>query len=222
MASCALADLDAWLQTIHQPRGYAGPVAHWWQNRYRYTGPGLDWRYEGILIGYSLLYQKTGELRWRGHPDEEERDPFGGAGHRDGIGGHALDGRTLVVTVGDRVVELEAETGDVIASGGGPAPAGGGPPRGGPAGTVRNSFLLEAGYVTVAGIVMGASLSLVTAYRVVVDAAAFGDFDAGFTIPWPALAALAAGALLAALAATAVPARRAARIHPAVALRVAD
>ncbi|RIH82773.1 hypothetical protein [Calidithermus roseus] len=59
----ALANLEAWLQTMRQPGGYAGPVAHWWSNRFRYTGPGLDWRYEGILAGYALLREKTGETR---------------------------------------------------------------------------------------------------------------------------------------------------------------
>lgn len=61
----AIADLDAWLETMRQPGGYGGPVPHWWQSSYRYTGPGLDWRYEGILAGYALLYEKTGAPCWR-------------------------------------------------------------------------------------------------------------------------------------------------------------
>ncbi len=61
----AVANLAAWLETVRQPGGYAGPVAHWWQNRYRYTGPGLDWRYEGLLEGYRVLYEKTGDPCWR-------------------------------------------------------------------------------------------------------------------------------------------------------------
>lgn len=61
----ALVNLDAWLETMRQPGGYGGPVAHHWQNRYRFTGPGLDWRYEGILMGYSSLAQKTHALRWQ-------------------------------------------------------------------------------------------------------------------------------------------------------------
>lgn len=60
----AIADLDAWLETMRQPGGYGGPVAHWWQHRFQYTGPGLDWRYEGILIGYALLRQKTHGEVW--------------------------------------------------------------------------------------------------------------------------------------------------------------
>ena len=61
----AIANLDAWLETMRQPGGYGGPVAHWWQNRFQYTGPGLDWRYEGILVGYATLAKKAPEdERW--------------------------------------------------------------------------------------------------------------------------------------------------------------
>lgn len=56
--------LDEWLETMKQIRGYAGPVAHWWQSCYQFVGPGLDWRYEGILAGYSTLWAKTHEDQW--------------------------------------------------------------------------------------------------------------------------------------------------------------
>lgn len=61
----ALSNLDTWLQSMRQTGGYGGPVVHWWQNRYRYTGPGLDWRYEGVLIGYARLFEKTGHACWQ-------------------------------------------------------------------------------------------------------------------------------------------------------------
>lgn len=61
----ALANLEAWLETMRQPGGYGGPVCHWWQHRLRYTGPGHDWRYEGILVGYFQLWQKTGDRYYR-------------------------------------------------------------------------------------------------------------------------------------------------------------
>lgn len=66
----AVANLDAWLETMRVTdaagrSGYGGPVVHWWQNCLTYTGPGLDWRYEGIILGYLALWQKTGETRWR-------------------------------------------------------------------------------------------------------------------------------------------------------------
>lgn len=62
----AVARLDAWLETLRGPGGYGGPVAHWWQQSLLYTGPGLDWRYEGIISGYLLLWQRTGDAGWLG------------------------------------------------------------------------------------------------------------------------------------------------------------
>lgn len=66
----AVANLDAWLETMRVTdaagrAGYGGPVVHWWQNCLAYTGPGLDWRYEGIILGYVALWKRTGEPRWR-------------------------------------------------------------------------------------------------------------------------------------------------------------
>lgn len=60
----ALARLEVWLETMRGPGGYGGPVAHWWQQSLMYTGPGLDWRYEGIIAGYLILWKRTGEQRW--------------------------------------------------------------------------------------------------------------------------------------------------------------
>ena len=56
--------LDGWLDTMRSPEGYGGPVAHWWQNCLQYAGAGLDWRYEGIILGYLNLYEKTGNRLW--------------------------------------------------------------------------------------------------------------------------------------------------------------
>jgi hypothetical protein len=50
-----LARLEAWLESMRGPGGYGGPVAHWWRQSLLYTGPGLDWRYEGIILGYLAL-----------------------------------------------------------------------------------------------------------------------------------------------------------------------
>jgi hypothetical protein len=63
----AVARLDAWLETLRGPdgeRGYGGPVAHWWRQGLLYTGPGLDWRYEGIIAGYLALWHQTGAQHW--------------------------------------------------------------------------------------------------------------------------------------------------------------
>lgn len=60
----AVARLEAWLETMRGPGGYGGPVAHWWQQSLIYTGPGLDWRYEGIIEGYLQLWARTGKQKW--------------------------------------------------------------------------------------------------------------------------------------------------------------
>jgi hypothetical protein len=60
----AVGMLDAWFDTMRCPAGYGGPVVHWWRNCLQFTGPGLDWRYEGIIIGYLNLYASTGEDGW--------------------------------------------------------------------------------------------------------------------------------------------------------------
>jgi len=63
----AVARLDAWLETLRGPegtRGYGGPVAHWWRQALLYTGPGLDWRYEGIIGGYLALWERSGDEHW--------------------------------------------------------------------------------------------------------------------------------------------------------------
>ena len=60
----AVARLDSWLDTMRSVKGYGGPVVHWWQQSLLYTGPGLDWRYEGIITGYLHLWERTGEGGW--------------------------------------------------------------------------------------------------------------------------------------------------------------
>jgi hypothetical protein len=60
----ALARLEAWLETMRGPRGYGGPVVHWRQQSLVYTGPGRDWRYEGIIAGYLSLWRTSDDRRW--------------------------------------------------------------------------------------------------------------------------------------------------------------
>ncbi len=60
----SVSSLDSWLESMRSPDGYGGPVSHWWQNCLQYTGPGLDWRYEGITIGYLSLWEKTKDKVW--------------------------------------------------------------------------------------------------------------------------------------------------------------
>jgi hypothetical protein len=59
-----IAGIDFWLDSMRATDGYAGPVVHWWQDSVYFTGAGLDWRYEGIIHAYLMLFQKTGDKRW--------------------------------------------------------------------------------------------------------------------------------------------------------------
>ena len=90
------------------------------------------------------------------------------------------------------------------------------------AGTVQRAFLTESSFVALEGILLGSALGLVTTYLLFQNDPSFDNASTGFPIPWVSIAVLAAATALASLAATAWPARKAARIRPAVALRVAD
>ena len=85
---------------------------------------------------------------------------------------------------------------------------------------VRRAFVTESAFVAFEGIVIGTSLALVTAWRLVANDT-FGD-KLPFSVPVAELALLTIGTFLASLIATAAPAQQASRIKPAVALRIAD
>jgi len=89
-------------------------------------------------------------------------------------------------------------------------------------GVVRRAFLVEAAFIAVQGSIIGISLGLLTSYEVVVNSSTFGDEPLPFEVPWFTLMLILVLPLLASLAAAAVPATQAARIEPAVALRIAD
>lgn len=89
-------------------------------------------------------------------------------------------------------------------------------------GVVRRAFLVEAAFIAVQGSVIGIALGLLTSYEVVVNSSTFGDEPLPFQVPWFALVLILVLPLLASLAAAAVPATQAARIDPAVALRIAE
>ena len=84
---------------------------------------------------------------------------------------------------------------------------------------VRRSFMIEAGFVAIQGVVIGASLGLVTAYQVIVNSETLGTGTLAFSWPWFGLAIVVIVPTAAALLAAAAPAKRAATITPAVALR---
>ena len=60
----ALARLESWLETMRGPAGYGGPVGHWWGQCLRFTGAAADWRYEGIILGYLRLWERTAAGTW--------------------------------------------------------------------------------------------------------------------------------------------------------------
>jgi putative ABC transport system permease protein len=90
------------------------------------------------------------------------------------------------------------------------------------AGTVQRAFLTESSFVALEGILLGSALGLVTACLLFQNDPSFDNAGRGFPVPWVSIAVLVAATALASLAATAWPSRKASRIRPAVALRIAD
>ena len=88
------------------------------------------------------------------------------------------------------------------------------------AASVRAAFVVESAFVAVEGLVIGTVLALVTAWSITLTDA-FGS-GLAFRVPLVGIAGVVVGTLLCALLATAAPARAAARIQPAVALRMTD
>ncbi len=50
-----------WLDSMHQKKGFSGPVTHYWKDSLNYIGPSLDWAYEGLIISFISLFEKTGQ-----------------------------------------------------------------------------------------------------------------------------------------------------------------
>lgn len=83
----AAARAAAWLETMRGPDGYGGPAVHWWQSCLRFAGAGLDWRYEGIVLGMLALFERTGDGCWlaraRGACDDLVRGQLPDGRYRD-------------------------------------------------------------------------------------------------------------------------------------------
>ncbi len=90
------------------------------------------------------------------------------------------------------------------------------------AATVRRSFLAESTFIAVEGVVIGTVLGVLTTWVLYTNSPAFGTLSGSFPIAWAAIGITVGGTLAASLLVTVAPARRAARIRPAVAVRVAD
>jgi len=88
--------------------------------------------------------------------------------------------------------------------------------------TVQRSFLTESSFIALEGIVLGTVLSIVTSYLLFSNDKDMKSAGIGFPIPWANIAVLVLAAAVASVLATAWPARQAAKIRPAVALRIAD
>jgi putative ABC transport system permease protein len=85
---------------------------------------------------------------------------------------------------------------------------------------VQRSFLLESSFITLVSIVVGTVLGLVVARNVIVDASGQGSWaNIELVVPWTNLVGIFAAVYLAGLLTTWAPARRAARVYPAEALR---
>jgi putative ABC transport system permease protein len=85
---------------------------------------------------------------------------------------------------------------------------------------VQASFLIESSFVALTSIVVGSGLGIAVAHSVVSDSRRTPSWsDMAFVVPWSTLAVIFTMVYAVALTTTLVPARRAARIYPAEALR---
>jgi putative ABC transport system permease protein len=88
--------------------------------------------------------------------------------------------------------------------------------------TMRRSFLLESGLIAVEGVLLGSILGVLTTWLMYQKSATFETVRTGFPVEWITIAVLLTATLVLSLIATVVPARRASRIVPALAVRIAD
>ncbi|MFB7835168.1 ABC transporter permease [Streptomyces sp. NPDC056056] len=88
--------------------------------------------------------------------------------------------------------------------------------------TVQRSFLWESSFIAVEGIVLGSLLGVLTTWLMYANSAAFEGLEGGFPVEWTSICVLAASTFAASLLATIGPARRAAAIRPALAVRVTE
>jgi putative ABC transport system permease protein len=85
---------------------------------------------------------------------------------------------------------------------------------------VQASFLLESSFVALTSIVVGTGLGLAVAHNVISDSQRQGTVDnLSLQVPWLTLGVIFLAVYLVAMATTLAPARRAARVYPAEALR---
>jgi putative ABC transport system permease protein len=88
--------------------------------------------------------------------------------------------------------------------------------------TIRRAFILESAFIAVEGVIVGTLLGILTTWLLYRNSPTFDSIDGSYPIAWADIGVTVAVALFASFVATVLPARRAARIRPAVAVRVAD
>ena len=85
---------------------------------------------------------------------------------------------------------------------------------------VERIFLLESAFVALTSILVGTGLGLIVVHNVIADSQRQGTFaNLAMHVPWVTLAVIFTVVFVVAMATTLVPARRAARVYPAEALR---
>lgn len=90
------------------------------------------------------------------------------------------------------------------------------------AGTIRTAFLAESTFIAIEGVIIGSVLGVTTTWLLYRNSAAFETISGPYPIAWGQILVLVAVTLIASMLATWVPAQRAARIRPAVAVRVTE
>jgi putative ABC transport system permease protein len=88
--------------------------------------------------------------------------------------------------------------------------------------TVRHAFLGESLFIAMEGVVVGTVLGVLTTWLLYQNSPAFETMDAAFPVAWMEIATTVGLAFVASLLATLVPARRAAAVRPALAVRTAE
>ena len=84
---------------------------------------------------------------------------------------------------------------------------------------IRRSFIVEASFVAIQGVLLGIGLGLLSSWQVLTRSSAFEE-NLDFTAPVAILVGLGATCLAASLVMAAIPAIRAGRVTPAAALRL--
>lgn len=90
------------------------------------------------------------------------------------------------------------------------------------ASTVQRAFLTESSFIAAEATIIGAVLAVVTAWLMYRESAAFAGVEGAFPVAWLPVTIVVLGTFAASLLATIGPARRAAAIRPALAVRVSD